>query len=81
MPGPPPSRSSSVPELLDQAFIQSDEAFLDEDDPPCASEKARKGRLPNNYRISLCPRDTPNPTVSSLGTLGARTTQDYRRVY
>ena len=44
MPRPPPSRL--VPELLDQAFIQSDEASLDEDDPPCASGKAQKGSPP-----------------------------------
>jgi len=58
---PPPSRL--VPELLDQTFIQSDEASLDEDDPPCASGKARirKGRRPNDYRISSSPRDTSSP--------------------
>ncbi|KAF8502928.1 hypothetical protein F5888DRAFT_1125714 [Russula emetica] len=59
MPRPPPSRL--VPELLDQAIIQSDKAFLDEDDPPCASGKARKGRSPNDYRISSRPRDTLSP--------------------
>ena len=56
---PPPSRL--VPELLDQAFTQSDEASLDEDDSPCASGKARKGRCPNDYRISSLPRDTSSP--------------------
>jgi hypothetical protein len=59
MPRPPPSRL--VPELLDQAFIESDEASLDEDDSPCASGKAPKGSRPNDYRISSRPRDTSSP--------------------
>jgi hypothetical protein len=59
MPRPPSSRL--VPELLDEAIIQSDKASLDEDDPPCASGKARKGRSPNDYRISSRPRDTSSP--------------------
>ncbi|KAF8489535.1 hypothetical protein F5888DRAFT_1161147 [Russula emetica] len=46
MPRPLPSRL--VLELLDQAFIQLYKASLDEDDPPCASGKARKGRRPND---------------------------------
>ena len=69
MPGPPPSRL--VPELLEQALIQSDEASLDEDDSLCASGKAWKGRRPNDYRISSCPRDTLSPDcfLSGLETL------------
>jgi hypothetical protein len=59
MPRPPPSRL--VPELLDQAFIQSNETSLDEDDPPWASGKARKGRRPNDYRISSWSRDISSP--------------------
>ncbi|KAI0274010.1 hypothetical protein BGY98DRAFT_997080, partial [Russula aff. rugulosa BPL654] len=51
IPRPPPSRL--VPEFLDQTFIQSDEASLDEDDPPCASSP--------NYRVSSRPRNTPSP--------------------
>ncbi|KAF8502909.1 hypothetical protein F5888DRAFT_1123964 [Russula emetica] len=59
MPQPPPSRL--VPELLDKSFIRSDKASLDEDDPPCASGKARKCRSPKDYRISSRPRDTSSP--------------------
>jgi hypothetical protein len=56
--------------LLDQAFIQSDEASFDEDDPPNASGKARKGRRPNDYRISSRPRDTSSPDCSLPGDSG-----------
>jgi hypothetical protein len=68
---PQPSPSRLVPGLPDQAFIQSDEAFLDEDDLPCAPGKARKGRRPNDYHISSRLRDTVHRalTVSSLETL------------
>jgi hypothetical protein len=63
---PPPLR---LAELLDQAFIQSNEASLDEDDPPCASEKAWKGCRPDEYRISYRLCDTSSRAVSSLETL------------
>jgi hypothetical protein len=56
-----PAPSRLVPDLLDQAFVQSDEASLDEDDPPCASGKAPKGNRPNDCRISSRPRDTLSP--------------------
>ena len=67
---PPPSRL--VPELLsvDQAFIQLDEASLDEDNPPCASGKARKGRHSNDYRISSRSRDTSSPDCFLPGDSG-----------
>jgi hypothetical protein len=68
LPRPPPSRL--VPELPDHAFFLSDEAFLDKDDPPCASGKARKGRPHNDYRISSRPRDTPSPDCSLPGDSG-----------
>jgi hypothetical protein len=70
MPRPPPSRL--VPELPDQAFIQSDEASLDEDDPPCASGKARKGRRANDYRISWRQRDTSSHDCFLPGDSGER---------
>ena len=70
MPQLPPSRL--VPELLDEAFIQSDGAYLDEYDPPCASGKAQKGRRPNDYRISSCPRDTSSPDCFLPGDSGER---------
>jgi hypothetical protein len=70
MPRPPPSRL--VPESLDQVFTQSDEASLDEDDPPCASGKARKGCRPNDYRISPRPRDTSSPDCFPPGDSGER---------
>jgi hypothetical protein len=45
---------SVIPELLDQALIHSDgEASLDEDNPPCASGKVRKGRHSNDNRTFL----------------------------
>jgi hypothetical protein len=68
MPQPPPSRL--VPKSLDQPFIQSDEASIDEDDPLCASGKARKGRRPNEYRISSRPRDTSSPDCFLPGDSG-----------
>jgi hypothetical protein len=58
---PRPLLSRLVPELLDQAFIKSDDASLEEDDPPCASGKARKGRHANDHRVSSRPRDTSSP--------------------
>jgi hypothetical protein len=67
IPRPPPRL---VPELQDHAFFLSDEAFLDKDDPPCASGKARKGGRPNDYRISSRPRDTPSPDCSLPGDSG-----------
>jgi hypothetical protein len=68
MPRPPPSHL--VPELLDQVFIESDEASLDEDDPPWASGKARKGRRSDDYHISSRPRDTPSPDFFLPGDSG-----------
>jgi hypothetical protein len=68
MPRPPPSHL--VPELLNQAFIESDEASLDEDDSPCASGKAPKGSRPNDYRISSHPRDTSSPDCFLSGDSG-----------
>jgi hypothetical protein len=68
MPRPPLSRL--VPELQDQAFIHSDIASLDEDDPPCASGKVRKGRRTNDYRISSRPHDTSRPDCSFPGDSG-----------
>ena len=70
IPRPPPSRF--VSKLLDQAFIRPDEASLNEDDPPCASGKARKGRRPNDYSISSRPRDTSSPDCSPPGDSGER---------
>jgi hypothetical protein len=69
---PPPSRLVPDSELLpvDQPFIQSDEASLDEDDPPCPSGKARKGRRPDDYRISSRPRDTSSPDCFLPGDSG-----------
>ena len=69
IPRPPPSRL--VPEFLDQTFIQSDEASLDEDDPPCASGMAQKGHSPN-YRVSSRPRNTPSPDCFLPGDSGER---------
>ncbi|KAI0279645.1 hypothetical protein BGY98DRAFT_967794 [Russula aff. rugulosa BPL654] len=75
IPGPP--RSRLVSESLDEALIQleSDEESLDEDNPPCASGKAQKGRRTNDYRISSRLRDTSSPdcflrgdSVSSFGS-------------
>jgi len=68
MPRPPLSRL--VPELLDQTFIHSDEASLDEDDPPCASGNVRKGRRSNDYRIPSRPHDTLSPDCSFPGDSG-----------
>ena len=61
IPRPPPSRLE--PDLPDQACIQPDEAGFDDDDPPCASGKVRrgKGHRPNDYRISSRSRDTSSP--------------------
>jgi hypothetical protein len=69
---PRPLPSCLVPELLDQAFIRSDEASLDEDDSPCASGKARKGRRPNDHRVSSRPRDTSSPDCFLPGDSGER---------
>jgi hypothetical protein len=68
IPRPPPSRL--VPELLDQAFVQPDEVSLDEDDPPCASGKARKVSRPNDYCTSSRPRDTSSPDCFLSGDSG-----------
>jgi hypothetical protein len=68
MPRSPLSRLA--PESLDQAFVQSDEASLDEDDPPCASGKARKGCRPNDGRISSRTRDTSSPDCFLPGESG-----------
>ena len=68
IPRPPPSRL--VPKLPDQAFVRSDEASLDEDDRPCASGKARKGRRPNDYSISSRPSDTSSPDCFLPGDSG-----------
>jgi hypothetical protein len=70
IPRPPPSHL--VLDLLDQAFVQPDEASLDEDDPPCASGTAQKGHRPNDYRISSCPRNTPSPDCFLPGDSGER---------
>ena len=56
-----PLPSRLVPELLDQASIQSDGTSLVEDDPPGASGKARKGHRHIDYRVSSRPRNTSNP--------------------
>jgi hypothetical protein len=68
MPRSPPSRL--VPELLDQASVQSDEASLDEGDLPCTSGKARKGRGANDNRISSRQRDTSSPDCFLPGDSG-----------
>jgi hypothetical protein len=68
IPRRPPSHL--VPELQDHAFFLSDEAFLDKDDPPCASGKARKGGRLNDYRISSRPCDTSSPDYSLPGDSG-----------
>jgi hypothetical protein len=70
IPGPP--RSRLVSESLDQALIQleSGEEFLYEDNPPCASGKAQKGRRSNDYRISSRLRDISSPDCFLRGDSG-----------
>jgi hypothetical protein len=62
-------RSRLVPELLDQALTQSDEASLDKDDPPCAPGKVRKGRRPNDIAFARVRVIHRALTVSFLETL------------
>ena len=68
---PRPPLSHLVQELLDQAFIQPDEASLDEDDLPCASGATQKGRRANDFR-SFSPRSTWSPDRLLSGNSGER---------